>query len=82
MERGLSRCATSSATVRKKTCFVKRLAESPHPTEEGNNMELLVVLGVIYVVYLIYRSGKREGSKKAFRVGWDRGRRGRGRRRR
>ena len=45
-------------------------------------MELLVVLGVIYVVYLIYRSGKREGSKKAFRVGLNRSRRGRGHRRR
>ncbi len=46
-------------------------------------MELLVVLGVIYVIaHLIYRSVKREGSKKAFRVGLNRGRRGRGRRRR
>ena len=45
-------------------------------------MDYLIAFGVIYVVYLIYRSGKREGSKKAFRVGLDRGRRGRGRRRR
>ena len=44
-------------------------------------MDYLIALGVIYVVgYLIYRNGKREGSKKGYGVGLSRGRRGRGRR--
>ena len=75
---GLARCAT----------FGNRdagsgLAESPRTfTEEVYNMDYLIALGVIYVVgYLIYRNGKREGSRKGYGVGLNRGRRGRGRRR-
>ena len=83
MERGLSRRAAPLATVLRKDLLRQRLTEFPNRTEEEHRMELLLALGVVYVVaHLIYRNGKREGSKKAFRVGWDRGRRGRGRRRR
>ena len=45
-------------------------------------MEALIVLGVIaYVVYMAFREGKREGSRKGFGVGRDRGSRSRRRRR-
>ena len=83
MERGLSRCAASLAIVSRKYLLRQAVDGVSHQTEEEHSMELLVALGVIYVIgYLIYRNGKREGSRKGYGVGLNRGRRGRGRRRR
>ena len=82
MERGLSRCVASLAFVCKKDLLRQAVDGVSHQTEEEHSMELLLAIGVIYVIgYLIYRNGKREGSKKGYGVGLHRGRRGRGRRR-
>ena len=79
----MSRCAASLVTVCKKDLLRQSVDGVSHQTEEEHSMELLLAIGVIYAIgYLIYRNGKREGSKKGYGVGLNRGRRGRGRQRR
>ena len=46
---------------------------------EASALEAIIFIGVLVAIaYIIYKSGKREGSRKGYGVGFDRGRKSKG----